>query len=199
MENKKMTRKEELLKQSYGTLQSTEEYKYYLDNFVYNQSKNMTSEISYILKQSYEENDTPLSYEDLENEAIINYDKLRDELSEDDKDYKNFLIENSLEGIDTDTDFQEEDEENLRGYLEERNLLPDYEEMQEVYQWFIMDDRLLYQLKERGEVILNNEYWGRCCCGQSIELDSVIIDIFKEWFLNLVWIEEKFKLNEVKK
>ena len=36
-------------------------------------------------------------------------------------------------------------------------------------QWFLMDDRILRQLEQRGEVVLNNTYWGRCSFGQAIE------------------------------
>lgn len=50
----------------------------------------------------------------------------------------------------------------------------DFDEYPEIYQWFECDSYLISKLEERGECILDNIYWGRTCCGQSIILDSVI-------------------------
>lgn len=46
---------------------------------------------------------------------------------------------------------------------------------QEVYQWFLVDSWLCGQLRDMGEVVIDNDYgywWGRGCCGQAIALDS---------------------------
>lgn len=45
----------------------------------------------------------------------------------------------------------------------------------EPLEWWLVDSWLAGQLSEMGEVILDNDYgtwWGRCCTGQSISLDS---------------------------
>ena len=49
----------------------------------------------------------------------------------------------------------------------------DFDECHEVYQWFLAPE-LVHHLAQRGEIVLNGEYWGRTCCGQSINLDTVI-------------------------
>lgn len=54
---------------------------------------------------------------------------------------------------------------------------------QEIFEWWIITDWLSKKLRDKGEPILewgNNCYWGRCCTGQAILLDSVISDITSE-------------------
>jgi hypothetical protein len=52
----------------------------------------------------------------------------------------------------------------------------EFEDYPEIYQWFLCPE-VCYRLRDKGEVVLNNEYWGRQCCGQSIILDHVIQEI----------------------
>jgi len=60
------------------------------------------------------------------------------------------------------------------------------EHQTEVMQWFLVcDDRIINELEKRGEVILKGKFWGRQAYGQSITMDGVIIEIFKEWYLEL--------------
>jgi hypothetical protein len=59
----------------------------------------------------------------------------------------------------------------------------DYEQQIEVYSWYVLSDCILRQLQKRGEVVLNDYFWGRQCTGQSIEMDEIMIEIFKEWWL----------------
>jgi len=50
----------------------------------------------------------------------------------------------------------------------------------EIYEWWIVTDYLCRKLSEKGQPVLewgNNCYWGRCCTGQAILLDSVISEI----------------------
>jgi len=49
-----------------------------------------------------------------------------------------------------------------------------FDEYPEIYQWFECDSYLIAKLEERGECILDDTYWGRTCCGQSIILDNVV-------------------------
>jgi capsule polysaccharide export protein KpsE/RkpR len=167
-------RKEELLKMGFGELQSTEEYKYFIKNYITSQSRLMNEEINYILKRSYEDDDTPFSYDDITNLYIYSYDAEEEAKHKysDDEAWKNLSFNQKQDTINT--------------------LCPDAEtEQQEIYQWFIMDERIINQLEERGEPTLNGVYWGRTCCGQAIEMDGVIIQIFKEWFLELYGVCEK--------
>jgi hypothetical protein len=54
----------------------------------------------------------------------------------------------------------------------------------EIYEHWIVSDRLAARLEERGEVIEREFYgltiWGRACTGQSILLDDVICSIYDE-------------------
>ena len=189
-----MNRKQQLQKQRFGTLQATKEFTKFKEDFVYSQSKNMTSEVEYMLKKSIEDDESPLCYDDVPHTSF-DIDEARLELEREfiDDDERNAASKVLLKkGLD-----ECEDKEELEDFAIDNLLDSDmnqYERDVEVYQWFLMDDRLLYQLEEKEEVILNNEYWGRQCCGQAIEMDSVIIQIFKEWFLNLSWIEKEFNL-----
>ena len=57
-----------------------------------------------------------------------------------------------------------------------------FEDYPEIFQWFLCSDHLINALEKRGECTLNNTYWGRQCCGQSIILDHVIQSIaFDYW------------------
>jgi len=89
------------------------------------------------------------------------------------------------EDIDLNYTYEEAMENGLTDFDSEQEFNDSFEQQKEVYQWFLMDNRLIYQLKERNEVILNECYWGRQCCGQMIDMDGVIIEIFKEWFLGM--------------
>lgn len=56
-------------------------------------------------------------------------------------------------------------------------------ELQEVYEWWIVTGWLANKLAERGEVVCRDFHgltvWGRCCTGQAILLDDVIVQIWK--------------------
>lgn len=54
---------------------------------------------------------------------------------------------------------------------------------QEIYEWWVVSNWLIRQLKNRGEPVLINAYgtwWGRTCTGQAVYLDSVIQEICTE-------------------
>jgi len=178
-------RKKELQNMGYGKLQSTEEYKDFLSKYVYSQSKLMNEEVEYILKKSVEDSDAPFSYDDLDL-SIWNTESAKDDIKEEIKNDSDIDSETKQKLLNELKDIEDIDE--LENFTTD-NLISfdkyDYEEQAEVYQWFMMDERLLRQLEEREEIVLNGTYWGRQCCGQAIELDGVIIEIFKEWYLNL--------------
>ena len=197
-------RVKELRSWTYGMLQSTDEYKTYLREYIYSNSLLVNQEVEYILKKSVDDSEAPFSYEDigtyLDEEACIY--AILEELPEDEEDLKEFMEEinefrNSGNG-EADLSTKEElekylntlDKDELITLLEEHSYLShleayDYEKNFEIFQWFVMDERILNQLEERGECVLNGKFWGRCTFGQAIELDYVIIRIFKEWYLDL--------------
>ncbi len=50
----------------------------------------------------------------------------------------------------------------------------------EIFEWWAVSCWLAGKLSEHGEVVLENEYWGRQTTGQAISNDSVIESICKE-------------------
>jgi hypothetical protein len=124
-----------------------EEYKQFVsDNVLFNNN----AEVSYILNKSYEDNEAPLSYEDIEN---LYYTE--EEIKEDEEHYLNELS-------------KEEQEE----YIQNRT-----EEQKEVLSWIAITDYLKYEFEQQKEVLLNN-YWGRQTFGQAYSLDGCLIHAF---------------------
>jgi len=124
-----------------------EEYKEFVNT---NVLFNMTMEVEYILKRSYEDNETPFNYEDIEN---LSYTE--EEIKEDEEHYLKSL-----------------NKEQQEEFIQQRT-----EEQKEVLSWIIITDYLKYELEQQKEVLLN-EYWGRQTFGQAYSLDSCLIHAF---------------------
>lgn len=127
----------------------------------------VTSMVEYILGKSYEDNDTPFSYEDVENY----YAPVCPECHG--TDITESVIE---EGEDDETIYKCEycDKVLTEGELDS--------EPQEVYEWWIVSGWLADKLRAKGEVIIDDytSIWGRTCTGQAILLDGVISEICAE-------------------
>jgi hypothetical protein len=190
-------RKTELKNMCYGELQRTPEYKDYLEKFVYSKSCLMNEEIEFILNS--DSDDVPFNYDDIENIYYFDKERLISDILE---EVEAFDIEETAEffkGVndnfntkiknigDVEILLNKLDDEELKELIKDYLVLyfEEYNKSQEIFQWFLMSEEIINQLHKRGEPILNGKYWGRTCCGQSIELDGVIIEIFKEWYLNL--------------
>ncbi len=75
------------------------------------------------------------------------------------------------------------DEFSDYGYNSRDDFMDSGEDMQEIFEWWIVSDYLHSKLKEKGQPVIewgNNCYWGRCCTGQAILLDGIISDICEE-------------------
>ena len=58
------------------------------------------------------------------------------------------------------------------------------EDMNEIFEWYLVSNWFLDRLREINEPIIDNvfgEYWGRCCTGQAICLDHNIQELAYEW------------------
>lgn len=58
------------------------------------------------------------------------------------------------------------------------------EDINEVYEWYLVSDWFLNRLREINEPVIDNdygEYWGRCGTGQAICLDHNIQELAYEW------------------
>lgn len=151
---------------------------------------NVTSEIDYIIKKSYEDQEAPLSYEDL-NEAKdkgIKQEEVIERMAYNLKVDKNILIK-----------VYEESKDNTKENFKINNKSYDCEDLDnlfneakeelfnevEIYSWYVVGDRLRYWLEQEGEIILNGNYWGRQAGGQSVALDYPVIHAFirmlEEW------------------
>lgn len=142
--------------------------------------------IEYILSCNDYEN-APFTYDDIENMYVDNSEEIE-------------VIENKIELIEEFIDNTEQDyidsvckkldkkHENAQNKLEQleqekSDLEDEQDEPQEVMQWFKVSGWLFRQLQERGAVVLESPcsyYWGRCSFGQSVTLDSVIQDCYKD-------------------
>ena len=67
---------------------------------------------------------------------------------------------------------------------ESKEFETDFEEAQEIFEWYIISKWLYEKLKEKGEPVLSyedfNYFWGRTTTGQSVCLDNVIQDLAEE-------------------
>jgi len=58
------------------------------------------------------------------------------------------------------------------------------EDINEIFEWYLVSDWFLDRLREINEPVIDNdygEYWGRCGTGQSIYLDHNIQELAYEW------------------
>ena len=71
------------------------------------------------------------------------------------------------------------DDETIDGIDEWRTAATELsqENPNESYQWFLVSEWLCRHLREAGEIVIDNDFgqwWGRGCCGQSIDMDGTI-------------------------
>lgn len=155
--------------------------------------------IEYVLQKSYEDSEAPFSHDDISNnqptgsieingywvdlteeerdEKLSHYEYLRDK-AENINDLRfglfmtneNDLISGSL---DLNHEKSSSNFERLSNIFDELESL-DFDNYPEIYQWFAVDQWIAGQLNDLGECILDSNYWGRTCCGQSIVLDHCI-------------------------
>jgi len=147
---------------------------------------NVNSLVEYCLKQGYEDRESPVNFDDIENlyyldkENVI-YDILRqwDNKKDDfityanDPDTYNRRVKTSgdfkvfLNSLDTD---------DFKTFCDDFDIDCE-EETQEIYEWWAVSSYLADKLKAYGQPICDTgscHVWGRTCTGQAILLDGVI-------------------------
>ena len=156
-----------------------EEYKQFVSDCVH---CCVSSEIDYIIKKSYDDNETPINHEDT---YFIDYDRMKENLIYNFEDNKEDIInfcndENTYNRrVKTQGDFEvflntiSDDEAN-----ELNDLLNFDVEYLEIYEWWVISDPLLYRLEQQGQVTINSKFWGRCTTGQHISLDYCVMRAF---------------------
>ena len=158
-----------------------EEYKDFVNDGV---CLMVTPEVEYMLKKSYEDSESPLSYEDLD---LFDIDKAREHLmynyEDEEESFKEYANDPKTfnRKVKNKSDFEvfvnSLSVEELKEMFYDLSL-DDSEAQTEVYEWYIIQDPLLYNLEKQGEIILSGSYWGRQASGQHISLDGSVMRAF---------------------
>lgn len=163
-----------------------EEYKTFISSCV---SACVSYEVEYILKKSYEDNEAPLSYEDLDlfdidkakESVLYKFDEMTAEeannfIDKTNEEYKRRICHKG----DVEVFLNSLSQDELKKFCDNSGI--DRSETDgEVYEWWIIQDPLKYRLEQQGEIFLNGAcctFWGRCTTGQSISLDSCCMNAF---------------------
>ena len=147
---------------------------------------NVNSLVEYCLKNGFEDRESPVNYDELENlyyldrENIV-YDILRDFGKKEDEftTYSNDA-DTYNRRVKTSGDFEvflnSLNEEEFKTFCDDFDYECE-EQMTEVYEWWAVSSYLYDKLKENGQVVCDAGscyIWGRATTGQAILLDGVI-------------------------
>ena len=163
----------------------------------------MTTEVEYILNKSIESiecYESPFSHDDIENNdptcrVQINgeYIELDQEGLDNKIEFYDYLVEKVTDLIscciednglsDNPQLTQNRLESKMDKFQDTLDTLQNAEcdTYPEIMQWFLCPN-VTWMLKEKGEVVLTNEYWGRCTSDQSITLDRCIQEIAHDMY-----------------
>ena len=137
-------------------------------------------------------------YFNLDNEIVqdITQNFIQDHIYRNQSSLITHLQENYIEGFNFDDieNLYMTDKEILYLYSDLNDLVTDQElidevrnngeDMNEIFEWYLVSDWFLNRLREINEPVIDNdygEYWGRCCTGQAICLDHNIQELAYEW------------------
>jgi len=142
--------------------------------------------VEYVLQKSHEDMDAPFSYDDIiNNEPTANIELSNQwvDLTESERDEMLEELQEKLESLEENENYEEMEEwEKVTDDIQALEDA-DFDNYPEIYQWFSCSDWLIRELESRGECTLDNEFWGRQCCGQSVVLDCVMQEIAFSWFV----------------
>ena len=141
---------------------------------------------------------TKEDYFNLDNEIVqdITQNFIQDHIYRNQSSLITHLQENFVEGFNFDDieNLYMTDKEILYLYSDLNDLVTDQElidevrnngeDMNEIFEWYLVSDWFLNRLREINEPVIDNdygEYWGRCCTGQAICLDHNIQELAYEW------------------
>ena len=145
--------------------------------------------VEYVLQQEDYDN-APFTREDITNNEPTANIELSDQwvdLTESDRDEMLEELQEKFDELYGDIEDTEghPEQENMETLSSDIEALEDasFDDYPEIYQWFSCSDWLIHELESRGECTLDDEFWGRQCCGQSVTLDCVMQEIAYHWFL----------------
>jgi hypothetical protein len=133
--------------------------------------------MDYVLRKSWDETDTPIAHDDIQN---MRPDPDEWDIAQCEEYIQENLPTPTTQRSDYEVGEEEEYLEFLRDYI--RDNAPDAE----IFEWYAVDEWLLDRLQERKECVIDGvvgigRYWGRCTTGQSVSLDYAIQHIAVEW------------------
>lgn len=145
---------------------------------------NVNSLVEYCLNKGFEDSDSPINFDELENYySYPEYSGTYAEFEGGTEEEKDAEIER-LKELQNDFDTDEPDEEKEKIYDIIRDEIEELEnlenEPQEVFEWWAVSEYLYRKLKSKGCVVCDCGscyVWGRTTTGQAILLDGVISEI----------------------
>lgn len=152
--------------------------------------------VEYVLNKSCEDSEAPFCYEDITNNeyyGVITINGYEHQLTESERDEKlefyEYLrdkvetIRDNLDGSKIDSHYDRFDNwaDELQAICDDLESM-DFDQQAEIYQWFRCDSYACRKLEEAGQCTLDGNFWGRQCCGQSIELDHCIQKIAFDYY-----------------
>ena len=141
----------------------------------------VTAIVEFVLAQSYENRDAPLSYDDFPYNGYYE-DRDGNIYTEDEKSEQIDQWEAELDEVEIDL----LDEDNADDELEirKKDLQDKIEDLDgasetyvEIYEWWIVSDYFAEQLEQHKHIVISdgaNHYWGRRTTGQAILLDHIV-------------------------
>ena len=157
---------------------------------------NVNSLVEYCLQQGFEDPNSPVNLDELENyytypewsKRVVGETLQFDGGTESDKEtfLQEFdrLIDESQSLLDTEDISEETHERNVDLINEAKEEFEELEtEAAEVYEWWAVSEYLYSKLKEQGQVVTDTGscyIWGRQTTGQAILLDGVISRICRD-------------------
>jgi hypothetical protein len=145
--------------------------------------------VEYVLQQDDHEN-APFTRDDITNNEPTANIELSDqwvELTESERDEMLEELQEKYDDLygdieDTEDHPEQEKIETLSSDIEALGVVSYFEDYPEIYQWFSCSDWLIRALESKGQCTLDDEFWGRQACGQSVTLDCVMQEIAFDWF-----------------
>ena len=152
----------------------------------------VSSICDYILKKSWEDRDTPFSYEDIENNFYFNLEDWKDntiDLIKDCNTMEEDEKKTSLKELEEVNDL-EEAQDFYNEYCEAEDP-DDYKEDSEIYEYWAVTSWFYDKLINESEAGIEKEaIWCRCTTGQAIKIDGVLYKIASD-----LW-DEGFYFND---
>lgn len=170
---------DETIKDGHALFNWCEEYKDFINDCV---GGCVSQIVEYCLKKSYEDRESPLSYEDIDffdvdkarENALYKFETNAEEMTEyaNDEDTFNRRVKNAS---DFEVFLNSLNKDELKDLCDKFEI---EDNDAEIFEYWVISEPLLYRLEQQGEIIIDGNIWGRQTTGQSISLDNCCIKAF---------------------